>query len=379
MESSRCPVRYKKLVLMPTTWRKARRLVKIRKGVFVKDKVLGIYLKLKYNPIGPNDIPNENQELSLGIDPGSMFDGYSIISKSNQINLQFNHQLAISKSLKSIMNKRIGYRRIRRSRLRFRPMRIESRTGRKITNTSNYYFQNRVNMIKRIISLYPIKLISIEDVSYNHYVSNNGKSFSNIEVGKDRLYDYITNRLKLKLYKVKGKQSKEMREIIFPNRVKNKDKSIRDFNSHCIDSFVIGVLGLSDRLEDPYRFIINLFNLNQLGCLNTSVRFIDRVSYKVRRELYQHKSFYKDKKYYIRYKKGGIKYVIGHKSKLKRIRVKINDTKSNHGKIWNYMYTNPEITYKKFNKKYGGTIGSNGISRYWNGRYYKYHEIEIVN
>ena len=374
MESNRCPVRYKKLVLIPTTWRKAKRLVKIKKGVFVKDKVLGTYLKLKYNPIREGDIPNENQELTLGIDPGSMFDGYTIISKLDNRNFQFNHQLVISKSLKSIMNKRIGYRRIRRNRLRYRPMRIESRNGNKISNTSNYYFQNRVNMIKRIINLYPIKSISIEDVKFNHYVSNKGKFFSNIEIGKRRLYDYIINQLKLNLYKVKGKDTKEMRELLFPNRIKNKDKSIRNFNSHCIDSYSIGVQGYLESTKD-YRTISNLC---RSSLTNTSVRFIDRIKYTYRRELYQHKSLYKDKKYYFRYKSNGVRYNIDHKSKLKRIRVKINDTKSNHGKIWNYMYTSPELTYKEFNKRYGGTISSNGLSKYWNGKYYKYYNLEII-
>lgn len=375
MESSRCPVRYKKLVLIPTTWRKAKRLVKIKKGVFVKDKVLGTYLKLKYNPIREGDIPNENQELTLGIDPGSMFDGYTIISKLDNRNFQFNHQLVISKSLKSIMNKRIGYRRIRRNRLRYRPMRIESRNGNKISNTSNYYFQNRVNMIKRIINLYPIKSISIEDVKFNHYISNKGKFFSNIEIGKRRLYDYIINQLKLNLYKVKGKDTKEMRELLFPNRIKNKDKSIRNFNSHCIDSYSIGVQGYLESTKD-YRTISNLC---RSSLTNTSVRFIDRIKYMYRRELYQHKCLYKEKKYYFRYKSNGVKEIIDHKSKLKRIRVKIYDTKSNHGKIWNYMYTTPELTYKKFNKKYGGTISNNGLSKYWNGKYYKYYEIGIIN
>lgn len=375
MESNRCPVRYKNLVLMPTTWRKAKRLVKIRKGVFIKDKVLGTYLKLKYNPIKEGDIPNENQELTLGIDPGSMFDGFTVISKLDNRNLQFNHQLSISKSLKSIMNKRIGYRRIRRSRLRYRPMRIDSRNGNKITNTSNYYFQNRVNMIRRIMNLYPIKSISIEDVKFNHYISNKGKSFSNIEVGKRRLYDYIVNSLKLNLYKVKGKDTKEMRELLFPGRVKNKDKSVKNFNSHCIDSYSIGILGYLESTKD-YRFVSLIPILYRY---NISVRFICRISYIYRRELYQHKCFYKDKKYYFRHRPGGIKEIIDHKSKLRRIRTKINDTKSNHGKIWNYMYTTPELTYKKFNKRYGGTISNNGLSKYWNGEYYKYYDIEIIN
>lgn len=375
MESNRCPVRYKNLVLMPTTWRKAKRLVKIKKGVFVKDKVLGTYLKLKYNPIREGEIPNENQEMILGIDPGSMFDGFTVISKLDNRNFQFNHQLSIFKSLKSIMNKRIGYRKIRRSRLRCRPMRIDSRNGNKISNTSNYYFQNRINMIRKIISLYPIKSISIEDVKFNHYISNKGKSFSNIEIGKNRLYNYIINNLKLNLYKVKGKDTKEMRELLFPDRVKNKDKSVRNFDSHCIDSYIIGILGYLKITKD-YKSI-SLIPINKR--YNSSVRFIDRLGYKYRRELHRLKNKIKDSRYYFRYSKGGVKYIINHKSKLKKIRVKINNTKSNHGKIWNYMYTTPELTYKKFITNYGGTISyKTGLSKYWNGEYYKYYNIEVI-
>lgn len=334
-EIRKVPVRYKNKPLMPTTWNKALRLMKSKKAILVNDKVLGVYLKLKFKPK-----TTYTQSMVLGIDPGSMFDGYSVISEDedNHRNFQFNHQLAISKSLKSIMDKKKMYRRIRRSRLRYRKARFESRTGNKMTNTSNYYYQNRVNMIDRLTNIYPIKLISIEDVKFNHYSSNKGKSFSNIEIGKNKLYDYITKTLKLKLYKVNGKQSKEMREIIFPDRIKNKDKSIRNFDSHCIDSFVIGVLGLSEKVSDSYRFIISLFNKNQLNKLNTLVRFIDRVTYKYRRELHRLKNRIKDSRFYFRYKKGGIKVKIDHYSKLKRLRVKVNDNKSNHGP-WNYLYT----------------------------------------
>lgn len=322
-EIRKVPVRYKNKPLMPTTWRKALRLMKSKKAILVNDKVLGVYLKLKFKPK-----TTYTQPIALGIDPGSMFDGYSVISEDEDShrNFQYNHQLPISKSLKSIMDKRITYRRNRRSRLRNRPMRIENRTSNKINNTSNYYYQNRVNMINKILNLYPISSIAIEEVKFNHYRSNKGRSFSNIEIGKNRLYNYITKELGLRLYKVKGYQSKELRDTIFPNRVKNNDKSIRDFNSHCIDSFIIGVLGLSERIDNRYRFIIKLTTDNLLNKLNTSVRFIDRVKYKYRRELHRLKNRIRDSRFYFRYDKGGVKRYINHYSKLKNIRVKVNDT-----------------------------------------------------
>lgn len=229
MESSRCPVKYKKIVLMPTTWKKARRLVKEKRAIFVKDKVLGVYLKLKYNPIKDTDIINDNQEVILGIDPGSKFDGYTVFSKYDNRNFQYNHQLPIIGKLKGLINKKKMYRRLRRIRLRHRPIRFLYRTGSKINNTSNYYYQNRINMIERIKSIYPLKGICIEDVKFNHFLSNKGGRFSNIEVGKYRLFDYITGVLKLLLLKCSGIMTKQMRDFIFQTRTKNKIKSIKKF------------------------------------------------------------------------------------------------------------------------------------------------------
>mgnify|MGYP001838064050 CR=1 FL=1 len=43
------------------------------------------------------------------------------------------------------------------------------------------------------------------------------------------------------------------------------------------------------------------------------------------------------------------------------------------------MYTTPELTYKKFITNYGGTISyKTGLSKYWNGEYYKYYNIEVI-
>lgn len=130
-------------------------------------------------------------------------------------------------------------------------------------------------------------------------------------------------------------------------------------------------------MNDSYRFIINLFKLNQPNKLNTSVRFIDRVTYKYRRELHRLKNKIKDSRYYFRYRKNGIKNYIDHYSKFIKLRIKINDNKSNHGP-WIYLYTNSELTYKKFITNYGGTISSNGISKYWNGNYYQYYKISVA-
>lgn len=378
-EIRKVPVHYKKTVLMPTSWRKATKLMKEGKAILVKDKVLGVYLKLKYKPK-----TTYTQTMVLGIDPGSMFDGYTVVSDDEDHcrNFQYNHQLPISKSLKTIMNKRLMYRKARRFRLRSRKCRNQFRTGKKITNTNNYYFQNRVNMIHRIMSLYPISTISIEDVRFNHFLSDKGKSFSNIEVGKARFYEYIIKVLKLNLIKCKGSDTKEMRETLFPDRTKNKDKSIRNFDSHCIDSYSIGVLGYIELTKD-YRSFVDL-PIKKL--YSTAVRFIDRVKYKFRRELYNLRSVQGSKKFYFKYRKGGEKCIFTHYSKLKKIRSKSSDTNSNHGRIWEYSYTDVVPTLKSVLSRFGGTTIKEGSkckflgrpSKYWDGSNYKYYNIEVV-
>ena len=380
-EIRKVPVRYKKTVLMPTSWRKATKLMKEGKAILVNDKVLGVYLKLKYKPK-----TTYTQTMVLGIDPGSMFDGYTVVSddEAHCRNFQYNHQLPIIKRLKGLMDKRRFYRKMRRLRLRHRPMRTGFREGKKITNTSNYYFQNRINMIRRIMNLYPISAISIEDVRFNHYLSDKGGSFSNIEVGKFRFYQYITELLKLTLVKCKGFDTKEMRETLFPDRIKNKDKSARNFDSHCIDSYAIGVLGYIE-LTKNYRSFVDLPIRKSYS---TVVRFLDRVKYKYRRELYNLKPIQRDKKFYFRFMKGGMKLVVPHYSKYVRVRIKHHcpSLSSNHGNIWRYTYSSIVETLKRKLTRFGGTTIGPGSkceflgrsSKYWNGRYYKYYSTSII-
>lgn len=374
MESSRCPVKYKKLVLMPTTWKKARRLVKEKRAVFVKDKVLGVYLKLKYNPIKDTDIINDNQKITLGIDPGTMFDGYTVFSKYDNRNFQYNHQLPIMGKLSNICASKKMFRRTRRLRIRHRPIRLSYRTGKMITNTENYYFQNKINMIKRITRLYPITSVCIEDIRFNHAISRKGQSFSRLEVGKTRLYSYIQKNLNLVLVLSKGTFTKDLRSSLFPKFHKNSNKGKRDFFSHCIDSLMIAILGYLNITSD-----YNIIRINYENLVNTKVRFIDRVAYKVRRNLHKFKCKRGISKLYFRYDKGGKIRYINKYSKLKKIRTKPNDSiKSNHLKNWVYLYTSKEPTFKKYTHRYGGTVDkSTGISKYWNNKYYKYYNIQI--
>lgn len=163
-----------------------------------------------------------------------------------------------------------------------------------------------------------------------------------------------------------------MRETLFPDRTKNKDKSIRNFDSHCIDSYSIGVLGYIEITKD-YRSFVS-FPIKKLYSI--AVRFINRLKYKYRRELVRVRSKYKKLSDYFRYKAAGISYPIIHMSRLVRLRTKRYLTGSNHGDIWEYSYSTPSPTCKKVMVKYGGT-SNNGVSKYWLGHHYGYYSIQI--
>jgi len=376
MEYTRCPVRYKKLVLMPTTWRKARRLCIEGKGILVKDKFVGWYLRLKVKPEGlTEETINQNQTIVLGIDPGSKYDGLSIVSRDNLVNLEIQHGTHRNKSesIKKLMNQRSMYRRLRRSRLRHRPIRFSNRTGNKLSATIHSMLQWRKFIISHLIKFYPISDIVIEDVKFNHYEIKGGKNFSNVEIGKNYLYNWI-NSLGINLTKVNGLDTSNSRKFIFGKDLKISNKASASFYAHCIDSFSIGLIKLTKSNSINKELIER-----SIKYLNTSVRFIHKVKWICKRELFHLEKVQGSYKSYFRYipmklakylKENNLKYkdkfnlhgkiinayVFKRFSKLNKIRVKPSGEHSNHPKRWNYIYNELIETFKMNLQNYGGSI-----------------------
>jgi len=333
----RIPAVYKNIPLMPMKLKKCLKFEKLGKGKFRFNNKLKIrYFELLFEPSG-----YDLQPLNLGIDPGSHFDGFSITSKyCHHHNFQLNH----NKEIKDLMDRRRMYRKLRRSRLRHRKIRFSYRTSKKLVPTINSMVEFRKWMIKKILEIYPIKRIVIEDVKYNHFKDNKGSSFSQVEIGKTKLYEWIRSK-NLIIHKVKGFITKALRIKIFGFDPKLKDKSIKDFNSHSIDSFVISTLLLKN-IPKAHKKLID----------------ITKVFY-IRRYLYQFRCLKKDKKYYFRYIKGGIKKIFIKMSKFSICRIKLEGDHSNHPKKWNYINNGKVECFKKYKNLYGGTSRF-GISKY---------------
>ena len=336
------PVKYKKRFLTPTTRGRAFYLVNQGKAVWFKDKKGTTCIRLK---VEPSDYVVD--DVTLGIDPGTLYDGYTVSTNNGQFNSEFIYTDKVDN--RNFINDKSANRRnnrkIKRNRLRHRKARFDNRTGKKETNTSVYYRQHRQNQINYFKKLFNINEIVIEDVKYNHWGdhSGRGKSFSPVEVGKNKFYDYI-HSLGIEPKLVKGYETADERKSYFGDAPKLKNKSSESFYAHCLDSFTL------TRFVDSYQL------------LNKVTHYWYRKKSINRRELTKFKKKVGFGKFYYRYKKGGEIEIIHHYSKLKKIRVKVNDNKTNHGP-WTYMYNNIVETFKKFRPNYGGTIVK-GRSRY---------------
>ena len=143
--SHRVPVIYKDKPLMPMRWKRAKKLVKNGKAKLRYNKDGIWYLKLKFKPYGEN-----TQDISLGIDPGTHFDGISVVSnKCHHENIELLHNKTVSKQ----MSYRSIYRRFRRSRLRHRKCKNNNRTSSKMIPTIRSMFEFRKFIINYTIML----------------------------------------------------------------------------------------------------------------------------------------------------------------------------------------------------------------------------------
>ncbi len=87
---------------------------------------------------------------------------------------------------------------------------------------------------------------------------------------------------------------------------------------------------------------------------NKCVYYIEH-NYLCRRELFRTKNKVGDKKYFIKYKKGGKDIPFQKLCKPRKLRVKVDSCKSNHGP-WTYIYQTVSESFHQFQSRYGGTI-----------------------
>jgi hypothetical protein len=223
--------------LTPTTFAKAKKLLKasLAKKVWSKFGTFGIQLLF--------EIKSERQKIdvSLGIDHGTKFEGYSIvIGIVNILNIML--MLPDKDKLVNKLTERRQLRRARRFRnCRRRKARFDNRTSDKkkenwIAPSQLQLVNSRLKIITELFRIYPIKIVGYEDVRFNHAAKRWGSNFSTVEIGKTRIKQYIREQ-GAELFEFGGYQTKELREKYNYKKIKRKSKLV--FESHCCDSLAL--------------------------------------------------------------------------------------------------------------------------------------------
>jgi len=215
---------------MPCTPPKARMLLKEGKARPKRNKLGLFYLKLTYA-----QEPN-NQPLVVGIDPGSTFEGYSVVGTQDTV---LNLMVEAPTHVKDAVETRRTMRRARRFRKWRRPCRSNNcLNGKKrIPPSTRSRWEAKARVVKHLQTILPVTCAVVEDVQAT---TAKGKkwnmAFSPVQVGKMHLYRLLTN-MGLEVQTREGWQTKALRDFYGLTKTKKKDKQA--FDSHAVDAWVL--------------------------------------------------------------------------------------------------------------------------------------------
>lgn len=249
--------------LMPCKPAKARKLLRDGKAKknWTKEGVFHIQLTF--------ETTKHTQPMCLGIDPGSKFDGYAVLTDQEIVT----SGMAILPDVTKKQEKRRMLRRNRRYR-KNRRRKVRRKDTKKqgwISPTQRAKVDFRLALIRRYLKLYPITHFAVEDVKFNHYKKRWGKHFSGVEIGKTMLYNELEKLREAcasdgtagKLYKFAGYQTKELRDRERLKKSSSKDKL--SFDSHAVDAAVIAaeVIGYVGNFSVPEFWVFKRPNLRR--------------------------------------------------------------------------------------------------------------------
>jgi len=220
------------VTLMPCTPAKARHLFKQGKAKPKRNKFGLFYVQLCYQ-----QEPN-NQLLVVGVDPGSKFEGYSVVGTKETV---LNLMVEAPDHVKQAVETRRAMRRTRRLRKWRRPKRFDNRLKRKtrLPPSTRSRWEAKARMIMQLLQVLPLTDVVVEDVQAMMRPGKGSKwntSFSPVQVGKEHLY-HLHGAMGLIVHVRAGWQTQQLRE---QHRLKKtKSKSKQTFDSHAVDSWVL--------------------------------------------------------------------------------------------------------------------------------------------
>jgi hypothetical protein len=218
--------------LMPCTPPKARALLTAGKARPKHNKLGLFYIQLTYAQ------DPSNQPLVVGIDPGSKFEGFSVVGAKDTV---CNLMVEAPDHVKGAVETRRTMRRARRIRLWRRPCRSQNRLkgSKRIPPSTRSRWEAKARIVRHLLTILPLTDASLEDVQAETRPGKGRKwnlAFSPVQVGKEHLYRLLTN-LGLEVHTFPGYVTKQLRDQYSLSKTKQKDK--QEFSSHAVDGWVL--------------------------------------------------------------------------------------------------------------------------------------------
>src|SRR5260370_8873177 len=154
--------------LMPCTPAKGRQLVKNGRARPKRNKFGLFYVRLCYEQEA------DNQPLVAGIDPGSKFEGYSVVGTKDTV---LNLMVEAPDHVKDAMQTRTTMRRARRHRKWRRPKRFDNRLKRtrRISPSTRSRWEAKTRIIMHLQKVLPLTAVVVEDLQAGPRKGKGGK------------------------------------------------------------------------------------------------------------------------------------------------------------------------------------------------------------
>jgi hypothetical protein len=180
----------------------------------------------------------DNQSLVVGIDPGSKFEGISVVGPQDTV---LNLMVEATGHVKGAVEVRRTMRRSRRHRKWRRPKRLDNRLNRKkrLPPSTRSRWESKARVVAQLKKVLPLTDVVVEDVKA---ATLEGRSrewnalFSPVQVGKEHLYRLL-REMGLTIHVRDGWQTKELREQYGLQKAKRKSR--QSFESHAVDAWVL--------------------------------------------------------------------------------------------------------------------------------------------
>lgn len=178
-----------------------------------------------------------NQEVAVGIDPGSKFEGLTVKSEAHTLlNIQTEAKVDVKKKVEN----RSVLRRSRRGRkTRYRPCRYNrSRREDFVAPSTKSRWDYKLSLLNWLRKMFPVSHVVVEDISATTKEGKKrwNKSFSPLQVGKNYFRREV-QKLGVEYSEYAGFETHVLRNNY--GLKKNSNKSKKDFFTHCVDSWVL--------------------------------------------------------------------------------------------------------------------------------------------